>query len=68
MEKFTKFDDHRTGVNPFVPVRTERMGVLLGLLKFALIVPIFVLRLALLIVLFVPYRLLHLVKYIVLGV
>ncbi len=65
MEKFTKFDDKKTGVNPFLPPRAAKLGALLFCLKIVLILPIFLVKLVLLIILYPPYLVLHIAKYLV---
>lgn len=65
MEKFTKFDDKRTGINPFLPPTVTKLNILLSLIRFIGLFPIFVLKLALLCVLYPIYLALHVVKYLV---
>ena len=63
MEKFTKFDDKKTGVNPFIPPPVDKLSVLVWLIKLIFILPMILIKLVLLIALYPPYMILHVAKY-----
>ena len=36
MEKYTKFDDKRTGTNPFIPLPTQNRNFIIQILAFVI--------------------------------
>jgi hypothetical protein len=66
MEKYTKFDDPRTGVNPFVPNPVPPRSCVFKAMRLGFMLVLVLVKLVLLLVVMIPFRLLHLAKYIVL--